>query len=406
MVVMKRFPIIFSLLLGIFLLAGADGCSSDPNVEGAKLDLRNQDYDRALQNLETALEKNPANSEALDLKGKVLSEKAFAIVDQDTHIALIHDMIEAFTKAIEIDPLLNETVTNSMRFAYASEFTRGVQAFNRGKNDETEFVVAAKYFHTAGDIFADSSGAFVNEAYAYMNANQTENAIVPFELAIAAGDDQSDTYRFLAGLYQTYDRTNDGIALLEKASGMYPDDIDVQTELLNAYQLAGQIDKALERYKDAVAREPDNKLFRYNYGSLLVGAERYDEAIEHLLVAISLDADYSNAHYNLGAVYINMAVDVNNQVSVLDDKLRADRSDLSRDEIQAREEAIDALVDRRKELFGMAVTPLEKAKVLFEGAGEDAEAVCVALYQSYVQINEVAKAESIAECAGYEDSGQ
>ena len=404
MVLMKRFPIFLSLLLGVFLLAGADGCSSDPNVEGAKLDLRSQDYDRALSNLETALEKNPANSEALELKGRVLSEKAFATLDQAEHIALITDMIAAFTAAKAADPLLEETVTNSMRFAYANEFTRGIQAFNRGKNDDTEFVVAAKYFHTAGDIFADSSGAYVNEAYAYMNANQPENAVVPFEMALDAGDIEPDTYRFLAGLYANYDRSNEGIALLEKASEMYPENIDIQTELLNAYQVTGQTDKALERYRLAVDRDPDNKLFRYNYGSLLVQVERYDEAIEQLEAAIALDADYSNAYYNLGAAYINMAVDVNAQIAALDDKLRADRDGLSRAEIQKREDAINVLVDKRKEFFGLAVAPLEKAKVLLEGAGEDAEGVCRALYQSYVQVNEVAKAQSIATCAGYADS--
>lgn len=404
MVVMKRFPILLSLLLGVFLLAGADGCSSDPNVEGAKLDLRNQDYDRALQNLNTALEKNPLNSEALELKGRVLSDQAFATLDPDQHIVLIHEMIKAFAKAKEVDPLLTESVTNSMRFAYASEFTRGIQAFNRGRNDAAEFIVAAKYFHTAGDIFPDSSGAYVNEGYAYMNANQPESAMVPFENAIKAGDIEPDTYRFLAGLYQTYNRSEEGIALLEKASEMYPENIDVQTELLNAYQVSGQIDKALDRYKDAVAREPDNKLFRYNYGSLLVQVQRYEEAIAQLEAAIALDADYTNAHYNVGAAYINMAVDVNQQVSDLDDKLRAERGGLSRAEIQTREAAIDALVERRKELFGLAVAPLEKAKTLFEAAGEDASDVCRALYQSYVQVNEVEKAQGISDCAGYADS--
>lgn len=404
MVVMKRFPILLSLFLAVFLIAGADGCSSDPNVEGAKLDLRNQDYDRALGNLETALEKDPANSEALELKGRVLSEKAFATMDQDEHIALIMSMIEAFNKAKSIDPLLVETVTNGLRFAYANEFTRGIQAFNRGKNDDSEFVVAARYFNTSGEIFPDSSAAFVNEAYAYMNANQPENALRPFERALEAGDTEPDTYRFLAGLYQTYDRPAEGIALLEKANEMYPENTDIQTELLNAYQASGQTDKALDRYKDAVDREPDNKLFRYNYGSLLVQVERYEEAIEQLQAAIAIDPDYGNAHYNLGAAYTHMAVDVNAQISELDDKLRAERGGLSRDEIQKRENEIIALGDRRKELFGASIEPLENAKRLLEGSGEDAQGVCAALYQSYVQVNELDKARGVAECAGYSDS--
>ncbi len=406
MVVMKRFPILLSLLLGAFLFIGADGCSSDPNVEGAKLDLRNQDYDRALQNLETALEKDPANSEALELKGRVLSEKAFAIMDQAEHIDLIHQMVDAFTAAKNIDPLLDETVTNSMRFAYASEFTRGIQAFNRGRNDDSEFVVAARYFHTAGDIFPDSSGAFVNEAYAYMNANQPEDAIAPFEMALETGDTEPDTYRFLAGLYQTYDRVDDGIALLEDAASQFPENADVQTELLNAYQASGQIDKALESYKTAVEREPDNKLFRFNYGTLLTQIEDYPAAVAQLEKAIELDPDYSNAHYNLGAAYINMAVDVNDQVRSLDEALSAERGDLSRDQISEREATINALVDERRAIFGSAIAPLETAKSLFESAGEDATGVCMALYQSYVQTDELDKARSVEECAGYSDTGE
>ncbi|MDG1753513.1 MAG: tetratricopeptide repeat protein [Rhodothermales bacterium] len=403
---MKRFPILLSLLIGAFLFIGADGCSSDPNVEGAKLDLRNQDYDRALQNLETALEKDPANSEALELKGRVLSQKAFAIMDQAEHIDLIHQMVDAFTAAKNIDPLLDETVTNSMRFAYASEFTRGIQAFNRGRNDDSEFVVAARYFHTAGDIFPDSSGAFVNEAYAYMNANQPEDAIAPFEMALETGDTEPDTYRFLAGLYQTYDRVDDGIALLEDAASQFPENADVQTELLNAYQASGQIDKALESYKTAVEREPDNKLFRFNYGTLLTQIEDYPAAVAQLEKAIELDPDYSNAYYNLGAAYINMAVDVNDQVRSLDEALSAERGDLSRDQISEREATINALVDERREIFDSAIAPLETAKSLFESAGEDATGVCMALYQSYVQTDELDKARSVEECAGYSDTGE
>ena len=403
---MKRFPILLSLLIGAFLFIGADGCSSDPNVEGAKLDLRNQDYDRALQNLETALEKDPANSEALELKGRVLSQKAFAIMDQAEHIDLIHQMVDAFTAAKNIDPLLDETVTNSMRFAYASEFTRGIQAFNRGRNDGSEFVVAARYFHTAGDIFPDSSGAFVNEAYAYMNANQPEDAIAPFEMALETGDTEPDTYRFLAGLYQTYDRVDDGIALLEDAASQFPENADVQTELLNAYQASGQIDKALESYKTAVEREPDNKLFRFNYGTLLTQIEDYPAAVAQLEKAIELDPDYSNAYYNLGAAYINMAVDVNDQVRSLDEALSAERGDLSRDQISEREATINALVDERREIFDSAIAPLETAKSLFESAGEDATGVCMALYQSYVQTDELDKARSVEECAGYSDTGE
>ena len=65
------------LFVGGMLTMGA-GCSSDPNVEGAKLDLRNKDYDRAIVNLDKAIETNPGNHEAYFLKGQVYQEMSAA----------------------------------------------------------------------------------------------------------------------------------------------------------------------------------------------------------------------------------------------------------------------------------------------------------------------------------------
>ena len=401
---MNRIPLFLSLIFAALLITGADGCSSDPNVEGAKLDLRNQDYDRALRNLETALESNPQNAEAHELKGRVLSEKAFATQDQDEHIATISEMLDAFSKAVEYDPLYQESVTNSLRFAFANEFQRGIQAFNRGRNDDSQFLVAARYFNTAGVIQPDSAGAYVNEAYAYMNGGQPEMAIGPFKNALEAGDSEPETYRFLAQLYQANDRAAEAVGLLEDAAAVYPENVDIQTELLNAYQMTGQIDKALERYSSAVERDPENALFRYNFGSLLIQVERYAEAIEQLEAAISLDSNYSSAYYNIGAAHINQAVDVNSEISDMDDQLRENRSDMSNDEIEAAEAAIDAKVDERRMHFQAAISPLETAKELFESNEEDISDVCRALYQSYAQTNQTDMAQSVAECAGYSDN--
>ena len=400
---MKRIPII-ALLAATFLLIAADGCSSDPNVEGAKLNLRNKNYDRALENLDIALEKDQNNVEALKLKGDVLSEKAFATPDVTEHTGMIVQMLDVYERTIALDATLSEEITLALRIAYQNEFTRGIQAFNRGRNQESEYNSAASYFETAAEIMPDSAGAYVNLAYALMNANRPNEALGPFEMAIEKGDTELDTYRFLASLYQANDRQGDSVALLESASEMYPDDVDLQTELLNAYQLAGQIDRAMTMYASAVDRDPNNKLFRYNYGSLLVQMERYDDAIVQLAAAIEIDPEYGNAHYNLGAAYINQAVLMNEQVTSLDDELRANRSTMSSDEISAMDARIIGLADDRTALFALAVPSLEKAKTLLEADGEDSTAVCTALFQSYVQTNQTDKANTVSACAGFDDT--
>lgn len=401
---MKRISLFLCVLLTGIVLMGADGCSSDPNVEGAKLDLRNKDYDRALQNVETALRTNPANAEALELKGQILSEKAFATEDLAEHTDLIAQMVEAFNAALAIDPLLEPTVQRSLSIAYVNEFQRGIQAFNRARTNSEEYVAAAEYFGTASTIRPDSAGAYVNRAYALMNTGNIADAIVPFEMAIAKGDDELDTYRFLADLYLRNGREAEAVPLLERASSMYPENVDVQTELLNAFQVTGQTDRALALYEAAVEREPDNRLFRFNFGTLLTSAERYDEAIEQLRQAIRIDPEYGNAQYNLGAAYINKAVDVNNRINEVDDNLRTNRSTMTAAQISAADTEIDRLAEERRSLFQQAIEPLSTARRITEAAGESATAICQALYQSYVQTNQLELAQTIAECAGYSDN--
>lgn len=400
---MKRISFFLVLILGGYLMMGAEGCSSDPNVEGAKLDLRNKDYDRALENVNTALERNPENVEALQLKGQILQAQAGNVKDLEQHQALVQEMLTAYNRARELAPDQSEAITQQLRMAYYNEFQQGIQAFNRGQENKAAYNDAIVYFDLASDIMPDSSGAYVNEAFAYLNSGQQQKAIAPFEQAIEHGDDQTETYLFLADLYVANDQAPQAVTLLEQARKKFPDNADVQAQLLNAYIQADQIDRAMETYQEAVAREPENKLYRYNYGSLLLEASRYEEAIEQLEHAVRLDAEYGNAQYNLGAAYVNMAVDVSDEINALDDKLREQRDQLSESEIEQIENQMEELAEERRSLFAKAVTPLEKAKTLAEQEGKEASEICRALFSAYVQTDQQEKAESIAECAGYED---
>lgn len=397
---MKRIPIVFTLLLIGMVLGGA-GCASDPNVEGAKLDLRNKDYARALENVNTALEKDPQNAEALDLKGRILQEQAFAVEDREEHTALIAEMMEAYQQATAVDPALQEDVDQRLRLAYYNEYQRGIQAFNRAREDADQYNDAVLYFGNAALIQPDSAGAYVNQGIALMNAGRMAEAIGPFEQAIEHGEDQADTYIYLADLYATNERADEAVTLLEGARQRFPENTDILNNLLNAYVRANQMDRAKEVFGQAVQDDPNNKLYRYNYGSLLLNTEEYDAAIEQLRAAIAIDPQYSVAQYNLGAAFINKAVDVNERIQVLDDSLREQRASLSDAQIATQEAEIDQLVQERRGLFEEAVSPLETARSVMETEGEDVTQVCQALFTAYVQTGQQEKAESISGCAGY-----
>lgn len=397
---MKQLCLLSSVLLTGLLLLGA-GCGGDPNVEGAKLalTLNEVDYEEYLTKLDESIAADPTNAEAYSVKGQLLQKQAEEIRDPEQHVAIIEQMVDAYNKALEIEPE-NATVIQKMREAYVNEFQLGIQAFNRGRDDESAYGQAVTFFQSTSMIQPDSSGPYVNQAYALINAGRQEDAIAPFEMALAKGEGEADTYLLLSNIYQSMEEHGKAIALLEKSRELYPEREDLQSQLLNAYIADGQMDRAMRDYSAAVQREPDNKLYRYNYGTLLLESEDYDASAEQFAKAIEIDPEYAVAHYNLGASYVNKAVEVNEAITEIDDDLRANRSSMSADDISTAEEKLDMLVEERKGYFERAVAPLEEARRLFESNGEDASAVCTALFQAYVQTGEDTKAEDAAACAG------
>ncbi len=392
--------VLLTCILGAFLWM-APGCSSDPNVEGAKLDLRNKDYDRALENIAEALARDPANAEAYELKGQVLQAQAAEVPDADEYMGVIHEMLEAYDAALAADPGLGNSVSNALTMAYADVFRKGVQAFNRGSDNSDEFPVAAAYFGLASEIRPDSSGPYVNQAFAFLNGGMEDDAIAPLEMAIETGDTQKNTLLFLGDIYNRRENQEKAMEVFGLAAELYPEDADIQSQLLNLYVQTGQAEQAMAEYEAAVQQDPNNETLLYNYGSLLLEAEQFDEAIHYLGRAAEAGPDYANAHFNLGAAYINKAVALNDRISAMDDALREERSDLEADEIAAREAEMDVLAEERRGLFEEALAPLTQARGLIDANGDDATAICQALYTAYVQTNQMDRVEAVADCAGY-----
>ena len=395
---MKRLLIVLVLFVGL----GAAGLPVNAQVKKADKALKKMNYDEALGYVEEALQKKPEDAKAFEVKGRIYQGMASDAKDAE-HIVLLGQMMEAFHQAASLDVKMAEKVQNTLTLAYITQFQRGIETFNEAQStrDENGYVQAALYFEGCTIIAPDSTGPYVNWAFAMIGADKDLEAIKPLEIAVEHGDTDVDIYNYLSRLYLSNDRAADAIPLLEEATKQYPDHEEMQNNLLNAYTISGQMERAIEVYGQTVANAPDNKIYRYNYGSLLLQNDQHHAAIVQLKAAVALDSVYSDAQYNLGAAYVNWAVVVNTRISAIDDSIRANRSSLSDEEIKTKEAEIDSLIEERRELFEMAVAPLEKAKILVETEGKDTTDICKVLFQSYVQTGQTEKGEAVQECAGY-----
>ncbi len=382
-----RFPLALGFLALAFLVAGADGCGSDPNVTGAKLEMKNEDYDRVLELTAAALEANPDNEEAYFLRGEAYRMKAEAMNDAAQRSELLAEMTQAYNRSLDLghDPA---EITNRLQVAWGAEMNFGARAFRRASDDPSAYDEAAASFGNATVILPDSSAGFLNQGLAYLAAGSSDNAAEPLQMAIDKGANSAEAYIYLGRIYlSSQDRAADALGVLEQGQAEFPDNEELQTEILNAYVRAGQTDRAIEAYNARIAAEPENPLYRYNYGSLLLQAERFDEAVEQLTVATELDGQNANAYYNLGAAYQNKAASFNARVAELEDA-GAPRAD------------VDAAIAERTSLLNDALPNLERARALTEAAGDDSGDICRALFQVYAALGQGEKAREAGECAG------
>jgi tetratricopeptide (TPR) repeat protein len=374
----------FSLLVAlctVLLLAGADGCSSDPNVEGAKLYIQQEDYPAAMERLNTALAANPDNVDALVLKAQVLRLQAEATRDAAARRPIIEELATTLQRAQGLDPE-NAELANTRLAAWANEVNVGGTTLRNAGTDMAAVASAVSAFENAVRLNPDSTQGNYNLGLAHLVAGNAAAAIPPLEAAIAAGVADENAYVYLSRAYISTGRGADAVTLLESTRTRYPDSEPLQAELLNAYAATGQGDRALGAYEQAVANDPENALLRYNYGSTLLQAGRHDEAVTHLTRAAELDPTNANAHYNLGAAFQNKAATVSDQMREADDA------------------TANRLRTERDELLRQALPHFVEARRLTEASAQDATETCRALLSVYTTLGMTEEAREAGVCAG------
>lgn len=380
----RTFPLFTAALLAAVLLGGADGCSSDPDVEGARAYVRQQDYDRAIERLDVALANNPDNADAHALRAEVFRLQAEDVTDAAARRPLLTGLAESAGRVRTLAPD-NADIARTRLGAWANEMTVGSAHLRTGQGDPARVAQAVASFENAVLVLPDSGSGHYNLGLAYLVQGNSVQAIPALERAIELGIDDENAYVYLARSYVVAERGAEAVTLLEGARAQFPASTDLQAELLNAYAASGQADRAMGAYEEAIAGDPDNALLRYNYGSTLLQAERYDEAIEQLERATELDPDNASAFYNLGVAYQNQAAGIHEGLRELSaddtatyDRLRAER---------------DALLEQ-------SLAPFEATRRLNTAAGEDVVDVCRALFRAYTTLGRTADATSAGECAG------
>ena len=378
------------LVLGL-LLGGADGCASDPNVEGAKLYINQEDYDAAIVNLDKALAANPDNAEALRLKGDVLRRQTDAMkTDPMGRRPMVTESAALLRRAMMADAESSPDAEQKLVQLWGQEVNNGILFLNKEGASTEDILNGAAAFENSSIVMPDSALGYFNQAFALIRAEQSEAAIEPLQAAIARGETSADAYLYLARIYASMENNDLVIETLEPVQMQFADNDDIRIELLNAYQRTNQTDRALQAYQDLIERDPSNPLYFYNYGALLRNEERFDESITQLQQAANLyegmGEQNARVYYNIGAAYQNKSV------------LLATEADSMRD--AGNDAEVTRLVAERKALLEQALPNYVRAREIDQMNGDPLERTCTALFQTYAQLLRNDEAREAAACAG------
>ena len=382
--------------LVLFVVAGCG--STSPGVKNAQSALKQKDYERALTNVESAIETDSTDTKAYLLRAKILREMADSTMAPDEYTDLHQRAREAEEQALSVDGDLRETVRSRRAEVYEQEWTRGTLAYNRADKNRREdlYRQAVSFFGAAGIAQADSARPLLNEAFARLRLGERKKVIPVLKTYVERAESpKKKAYKVLGQLYMEHDNSA-AVDLLDQATRDHPDDQELQALRLNAYNQAGAVDQALNAYREQIERQPTNATYRYNYGALLLEAERYAGAIAQLDSAVALRPSHVGSQYNLGAAYVNAALARDDSIAALEAG-----EDVASSDTTSRQERIDALAQRRKHYFQKAIPPLERARKMSTAGTTLRQDACRALMVAYVQTGRPNRAAQVESCTGF-----
>ena len=280
---------VFVLLLGSLALVLMTACQTK-EVTSAKVYIQQDNWDKAIEQLEQAVKLYPNDAEAYYLLGEGYGNQGKWA-----------KMNEAFDKSLENSPTFEAQIKSNREKYWVTTFNSGVSRINGG-----DIEGAIKQFKTCLIIDPKRAEAYKNLAYAYTRSNNLDAAKNVYEEFLKVEPDNMETMQALASIYFQLKKYEPVVELEKKALKLEPENSDAIANLALAYDFLGKKDEAIDTYSKALAKNPDDKDLLFNLARLYYMNNKYDKAIELFQKVIKLDPNDFDSNLNVGNAYLSM----------------------------------------------------------------------------------------------------
>ncbi len=341
----KIYAVVALSLLVLFLAFMLFGCRSK-EVESALIYINQQnDWDKAMEQLELAVQVNPADVEAHVLLGEGYGRRR--------EYQKMNEHFDTAMKLMEAPGKSNQKFIDKISFE-SDKFWR--QSFNTGVQNvkEEKLEEAAANFNSCIIIDPERPEAYRNLAYVNEKTDNIESAIENYGQVIRINHKDTEAMAYLGRLYMRGEQYETTIEMMDKILAVDSLNVDAVAQKAMAYDYLGESDKAFAAYEEALTKRPDDIDLIFNLGRLYFMKEEYEKAIENFKKVVEQNPDDFESNLNVGNAYLSLAQNVLKKEREMDSK---ELEKIPHDVIQAKKK-------QETEYYKNAVPYLEKAAEL------------------------------------------
>lgn len=285
-------------------------------LRSARLYIKQQLWDKAIEQLEITVRGNAENAEAHYLLGSIYA-------DRDS----IELMNRHFDLAAKLKPKKYDNDIKAWRDkGWTQHYNNGVRALQKDKLED-----ALKEFAMAVQVDSTRADGYKSLGLTYLRLDQMERGIQTFEKAVGMDPKDAKAFINLGIAYHNARQPEKEVEAFQAAARLDPKNADVMSKLVMGYETLASAtkdsvkvsvlyDSAMSACEQALALDPKNARVAVTAGrlhlnramTLAMGGKKeeaaasYVSAEKYLKAALELDPKDSSSAFNLGLCYNQM----------------------------------------------------------------------------------------------------
>ena len=288
------------------------GCRTK-EMESALIYINQQnDWDKAMEQLEKAVVVNPADIEAHTYIGEGYARQG-EFEKMTEHLSTAKKLIG--DAAGGPNAKMEEKIKYLIDKYWVECFNKGVKYVRDDKFDES-----ATSFENCVKIDSKRIGAYKNLAYVAMKKEDYESAIKHYNDALKIDAKDLESLFAVGNLYTNLKKFDKTIETMDLILEIKPDTVEAIAQKAMAYDFLGESDKAFAAYEAALVTKPDDKDLIFNLGRLYFLKDDYENAIARFKKVLEIAPDDLESNLNTGNAYLSLAEDIMKKYRNMSDK--------------------------------------------------------------------------------------